>query len=1105
MRHSNLPNQPTLSYRLGTQPTFLHQMLARLDTQEVVDALGTIRRPLSALTTRDRDDPAIALLDAWAIVLDVLTFYQERIANEGYLGTARERRSVIELINAVGYAPRPGLAASTSLAFTVDDTGTTAMPLTLAAGLKVQSIPGPGELPQTFETVEAITAWPEWNSPPIYQPQVSVLPTIAPSTLRVRLSGFGTGLQPGNRLLVMNGARWYLPIVKSVETDSAGGYTTVNLRQPLEGGDNGELTQAVSTPQIFVLRQQVAPFGHNAPEWSSIPPELKEAQGGVYQLNNTQWTSRQRGLPYLSATALASQRRASTDYLFAATPGDGVYRSADGGGSWATANVNLTNQVVHALCVDSDGALLAGTTAGMIFRSLDQGESWTQLATGSLIETGETAAGANIPSVVNNGLPLTTIYALAEAQGTLYAGTDKGLYQSSDDGVRWSEVPSRTRLKGIRALVTVSDNLLLIGTRTGLFRCSWSVSEAQAVTYTVEAFTHTSVADQAIQALAIAPDGTTLIGTEQGIRTATRDDVATNLAVSWHRLRNSGTRDVRALTVTYSDIRFAAIPLAGFAHADWPNITIRGAATTLDLNGLYPQLQANGWVVLRYGNQTVLRQISQVASVLRSDWGQSNVKVTELTLPESLGPLDGASLRQIELFIQSEPLSLFAETRAVDVRVKDGQIELAQIIPPLSTGQRVIIRGLGRPANSQNPDQVVSEVAMVSGVNIVRENGVDRSIIRLRQPLGNEYVRKTVTLWANVALATHGETVAEAVLGNGDGSQSNQRFRVQKPPLTYVLAPTASGAESTLAVRVNDILWSEVESLHTQDAHSHSYIIRHDSENNASIIFGDGQQGARLPTGINNVVASYRSGLGLAGEVAADRLTSPLTRPLGLTTVTNPMAASGGADPESVEVIRNNAPLTMLTMARIVSLSDFEDFAQTFNGIGQAQAALLWTGDAQLVHITLADSNGDPVPSTSALSTNLLAALDQRRNRLQQVMLSPFAPFFFNVDATIIINPAYKKEAVEAAVRAALMRTFSFKNRRFGQTVTSSEVIFVIQNTAGVTAVDLNKLDFSNVQNAKLQAQLPAITARWVEGRAEAAQLLLINPDTNGIHISFST
>ncbi len=72
------------------------------------------------MTSREADDPAIALLDAWATVGDVLTFYQERIANEGYLRTATERRSVLELARLVGYQPRPGVAASVYLAYTID-------------------------------------------------------------------------------------------------------------------------------------------------------------------------------------------------------------------------------------------------------------------------------------------------------------------------------------------------------------------------------------------------------------------------------------------------------------------------------------------------------------------------------------------------------------------------------------------------------------------------------------------------------------------------------------------------------------------------------------------------------------------------------------------------------------------------------------------------------------------------------------------------------------------------------------------------------------------------------------------------------------------------
>ena len=64
------------------------------------------------LTTRDEsNDLANAILDSTALVLDVLTFYQERIANEGFLQTATERRSILELAEEIGYQLRQGVAA----------------------------------------------------------------------------------------------------------------------------------------------------------------------------------------------------------------------------------------------------------------------------------------------------------------------------------------------------------------------------------------------------------------------------------------------------------------------------------------------------------------------------------------------------------------------------------------------------------------------------------------------------------------------------------------------------------------------------------------------------------------------------------------------------------------------------------------------------------------------------------------------------------------------------------------------------------------------------------------------------------------------------------
>src|SRR6476646_938632 len=113
MPTGNRPGLDALSYRVGTHATFLETMKARLSSADFPELRG--------LTTRAADDPSIALLDGWATVGDVLTFYQERIANEGYLRTAVERRSVLELARAIGYELNPGVAASTFLAFTVED------------------------------------------------------------------------------------------------------------------------------------------------------------------------------------------------------------------------------------------------------------------------------------------------------------------------------------------------------------------------------------------------------------------------------------------------------------------------------------------------------------------------------------------------------------------------------------------------------------------------------------------------------------------------------------------------------------------------------------------------------------------------------------------------------------------------------------------------------------------------------------------------------------------------------------------------------------------------------------------------------------------------
>src|SRR5215210_2246874 len=151
----NRPGLAAIAYRVGTHAEFKQSMLARLSASDLP--------ALRDLNTRDDDDFAVALLDAWAVVADVLTFYTERIANESYLRTATERVSLLQLARLIGYELRPGVAASTHLAFELEDTPGSPRAASIGRGTKVQSLPGQDELPQTFETVEEIEARPEWN------------------------------------------------------------------------------------------------------------------------------------------------------------------------------------------------------------------------------------------------------------------------------------------------------------------------------------------------------------------------------------------------------------------------------------------------------------------------------------------------------------------------------------------------------------------------------------------------------------------------------------------------------------------------------------------------------------------------------------------------------------------------------------------------------------------------------------------------------------------------------------------------------------------------------------------------------------------------------
>jgi hypothetical protein len=702
---TNRPGLSAIAYRVGTQSLFKQSMLA---------ALSDITRPaLQGLKTRDDDDFSIALLDAAATMADVLTFYQERIANESYLRMATERRSLLELGRLIGYELRPGVAAGTLLAFTMDESPGAPLTTTVDVGTKVQSVPGPNEKPQTFETIEKIETRVEWNA---LKPQMTQVFVPQFGDTHVYLKGTATNLKPGDAILLAGSEReadagserWDFRRVTTVKPDFDANRTRVEWAVPL-GTTSPHVVPPAANPKVYALRVRASLFGFNAP---------------------------------------------------------------------------------HPLTLSNE---------------------------------------------------------------------TRGHYGFSDG-------------------------------------------------------------------------------------------------------------------------------------SDWI-FTISGQ--TIDLDTTYPGILAQSWLVLSRPDYQELYRASTVVEGSRASFTLAG-KTTRISLDtnENLNLYQGAGYRDTMVFAQSEHFEMAEQP--ITTPITGPIITLAQAPSDFMKGQWLVASGKDSATGG-----AINEVVAISEI--------DGATLTVTPPLADRYARDSFSLNANVAHATHGETVQE-ILGSGDASQAYQQFTLRQPPLTYISASTASGAASTLEVRINDLLWHEVPTLYGRDPQEHIYVTRTGDDGKTTIEFGDGVTGARLPTGQDNVRATYRKGIGVDGLVKAGQLSSLLTRPLGIKSVINPEAATSGQDRESLDDARTNAPLTVLTLDRTVSLQDYEDFSRAFAGIAKALATWTWDGQMQRVFITVAGPDGAEIKTDGDTYQHLLEALQQAGDPFVSLRVKSYRPAYFRFAGKVKVNPDYQTD-----------------------------------------------------------------------------------------------
>jgi len=881
---ANRPGLPAMAFRAGTHARFKASLLAALSDKN--------RPQLGKLRTREDNDFAIALLDGFAAMADVLTFYSERIANEGCLRTATERRSVLEMARALGYELAPGVAAQVMLSFTVEGSRGAPGTAIIPKGTKAQSIPGPGKKPQVFETSLDFTARAAWNElrPRLRDAPLEGQPLL--DTDELFLTGTSTNLRPGDVLVV------------AAEVADDTNNTTINA-QPR---------------RVTVVDPPDRDRDHTRVTLEPKQPEREHDHTKV---------------------ALEPKQ-----------PAPSAIKALEGPAALVAKTITLSDG--DQPTIDTVGGLFLSHTVSMSdLSSLEHFYHWN---------LDDVRLYLNNRLKVTSSAPNAGVFALRQRLGFF-----------GHNAPKWKSLP----------FTKVTANVA-------------------------------------------KPPRTTTVSYQDDVYPNDWDDLDGN-AKSTRIWQDSQGKDLN------------------YPNTDWFDVLLERPV---------PEAVAGTWIVLETCKPSLVAlRIGSNLESSQADYGMSakcarlNLKGVDGTSPPSKEDADAESYttRGTTAHVHSEPLDVIGAPIETPLQKDTLSIELDQMVQDLTIGQALVLKG----ENADLPHTINREIIVIADVGYS-----DVTTLTLSEGLKHNYIRSTVTINANVVPATHGETTKE-VLGNGDATQPFQRFTLKQRPLTYAFPPGSSVLDLSLEIWVDGVKWREVSTFFGSGPKDRVYIVRRADDGATTVQFGDSQHGARLPTGRENVRAVYRKGIGLEGMVGQGQIALLLTQPLGVKAVTNLQEPQGAEDPQSLDDARVNAPRSVLTLGRVVSLQDYEDSARDFPGVEKAHAVWTWSGHTRGVLLTLLGPDGTVVSDTGQPAEPLRNALVVQGNPRVPVRIVPRPPSLFAVAGTVRVEADRVPSQVEAKVRDALRTAFSFAAREFGQGVALSEVIAVIQNVPGVAFIDV--------------------------------------------------
>ena len=733
------------------------------------------------------------------------------------------------------------------------------------------------------------------------------------------------------------------------------------------------------------------------------------------------------------------------------------------------------------------------------------------------------------------GLGEVAVTALAAIGGKLAAGTLSGLHLSDNEGRTWRSASGLAAT--VSAVVESPKGRWIAATQDGRIFVESGLGFEPATT-----------GPTACRINALCVQGTSVLaGADQGLFES-KDDGAT-----W-TLRQDGetTGDVRAIAVGADGAVWTAVYGRGLMRNGalvFGGVCNHIAALAFDGQGALLAAARNATALLRAdgvtdADITTPKPVGRLVDPRLKNLLQTGPAAPELTTclatlgvtapsggsitrrGDGVWVLGGESAGSILMAVLNDGAVRVAYEPDLFVTKPEQPSAAGEVQLGLQTAGSVDVSLRASPGeltylDATDNSSAVAEVAYVADATPSSDRLTTE--ICFSEPLANVYDMATVTINANVVAASHGETpVSAEVLGNGDNSIPNQSFTLKTGPLSTpdpALQPVG-GPRHAIEIRVrtgspNDTLslaaqllpsdlrsvgqlWQEVATFDKSGPLDLHYKVMQAIDGSIQVVFGDGRNGRRLPTGYQNIVALYRVGAGAAGDVRAGQLTMPKQRQAGVKSVTNPVAAVGGSDAQDVKQTRATGPIQARALSRIVSSRDFEGYALTrpsiAKSLGTDRAAAGGAPGVLLTVATLADATiavgGAVAPDGLAeLNADIRSATAWRPAlTLARARLS-----WFDLEAELELAPAVVLSGASTlkAAQAALKDSYGFSMQTLGASVRAAAVIARLQAVPGVAAVNLISLNRRG-RAPTLDTRIEAAPARIAAGAALGAELLVL-------------